>query len=98
MHWQRLKRFILKIRNVDRCTDFVCVCSKNSVGHMRNCIIQKKKDKYKILSSFFLCCNGIQELFSKNSLCMCSFTLRKVTNAFNQDGQLCAGRGDTVQD
>lgn len=58
----------------------------------------KKKGQMQNTVLIFLCCNGIQELFSKNSLCMCSFTLRKVTNAFNQDGQLCAGRGDTVQD
>lgn len=54
MHWQRLKRFILKIRNVACCTDFVCVCvcSKSNVGRMRNCRMQKKHI-YKILSSFF---------------------------------------------
>lgn len=70
MHWQRLKRFILKIRNVDRCTDFVCVCSKNSVGHMRNCRIQKKKDKCKILSSFFYAAMEFRSFFLK-ILCVC---------------------------
>lgn len=71
MHWQRLKRFILKIRNVDRCTDFVCVCSKNSVGHMRNCRIQKKKrTNTKYCPHFFYAAMEFRSFFLK-ILCVC---------------------------